>query len=113
MAKIGTLYLNAGRWHGRQILPAAWIRDATTAHATAADGATASYGYQWWIGTAAGDPAYLAWGFGGQLIEVVPRRHLVVVLSTYYDPRDPSDHGVTPYAVTGMVDTVIAQALPS
>jgi hypothetical protein len=56
---------------------------------------------------------YLAWGFGGQLIEVVPRHHLVVVISTYYDPRDPSDHGVTPYAVTGMVDSVIAPALPS
>ena len=47
MAKIGTLYLNGGRWQGRQLVPAAWIRDATTAHVPAADGATASYGYQW------------------------------------------------------------------
>ena len=113
MAKIGTLYLNGGRWQGRQILPAAWIRDATTAHVPVADGAAASYGYQWWVTTAAGDPAYLAWGFGGQLIEVVPHRHLVVVISTYYDPRDLSDHGVTTAALTGLVDSVIAPALPS
>jgi CubicO group peptidase (beta-lactamase class C family) len=113
MAKIGTLYLNGGRWQGKQIVPAAWIRDATIAHAPAPDGATASYGYQWWVGTAAGDPAYLAWGFGGQLIEVVPRRHLVVVISTYFDPRDRSDHGVDPTTLTGMVDSVIAPALPS
>ena len=113
MAKIGTLYLNAGRWQDEQLVPAAWIRDATTAHVPAADGATASYGYQWWVGTAAGDPAYLAWGFGGQLIEVVPHRHLVVVISTYFDPRDRSDHGVDPPALTGLVDSVIAPALPS
>ena len=113
MATIGTLYLNAGRWQGTQIVPAAWIRDATTAHAPAADGATTSYGYQWWVGTAAGDPAYLAWGFGGQLIEVVPRRHLVVVISTYYDLTDLSAHGVYPANVIGMVDSVIAPALPS
>lgn len=113
MAKIGTLYLNDGRWQGNQILPAAWTRDATTAHVPAADGATPSYGYQWWVGTAAGDPAYLAWGFGGQLIEVVPRRHLVVVISTYFDPRDISDHGVTPAALTGTVDSLIAPPLPS
>jgi CubicO group peptidase (beta-lactamase class C family) len=112
MAKIGTLYLNTGRWQGRQLVPAAWIHDATTAHAAAADGATPSYGYQWWIGTAAGDPAYLAWGFGGQLIEVVPHRHLVVVTSTYTDPKDRSAHGVTPSTLTGMVDTVIAPAVP-
>lgn len=112
MAKIGTLYLNGGRWQGRQLVPAAWIRDATTAHATAADGATTSYGYQWWVGTAAGDPAYLAWGFGGQLIEIVPHRHLVVVISTYTDPRDRSDHSITPSALIGMVDTVIAPAIP-
>jgi CubicO group peptidase (beta-lactamase class C family) len=113
MAKIGTLYLNQGRLQGKQILPGAWIRDATTAHVPAADGATPSYGYQWWIGAAAGDPAYLAWGFGGQLIEVVPHRHLVVVISTYFDPRDRSDHGVDPPALTGMVDSVIAPTLPS
>ena len=112
MAKIGTLYLNGGQWQGRQLVPAAWIRDATTAHVAAADGATPSYGYQWWVGTAAGDPAYLAWGFGGQLIEVVPSRHLVVVISTYYDLTDLSAHGVYPANVIGMVDTVIAPAVP-
>ena len=112
MAKIATLYLNGGRWQNKQIVPEAWVRDATTAHAPAADGATASYGYQWWVGTAAGDPAYLAWGFGGQLIEDVPSRHLVVVISTYYDLTDLSAHGVYPANVIGMVDSVIAPAVP-
>jgi len=34
-----------------------------------ADTAAVSYGYQWWVGTAADDP-HLVWRFGGQLIEV-------------------------------------------
>jgi CubicO group peptidase (beta-lactamase class C family) len=32
MAKFGLLYLNGGRWKGRQILPKAWVREATTSH---------------------------------------------------------------------------------
>ena len=30
MAKFGQLYLQKGRGHGRQVLPAAWIEEATT-----------------------------------------------------------------------------------
>jgi hypothetical protein len=31
--------------------------------------------------------AFFALGYGGQLIEVVPQRHLVIVISTYVDPK--------------------------
>src|SRR5690606_15944536 len=30
MAKLGQLYLQKGSWNGRQILPAAWVKEATT-----------------------------------------------------------------------------------
>lgn len=50
---------------------------------------------------------------GSDPISVMSARHLVVVISTYNDPRDSSDHGVNPAALTGMVDSVIAPALPS
>lgn len=30
MAKFGQLYLNNGKWNGKQLLPAAWIEEATT-----------------------------------------------------------------------------------
>jgi CubicO group peptidase (beta-lactamase class C family) len=41
------------------------------------------YGYLWWVTTADHTAAFFALGFGGQLIEVVPQRHLVIVISTY------------------------------
>ena len=46
------------------------------------DGLSDGYGYQWWTGTADGSVAFQAIGYGGQLIEVVPDRHLVVVTTT-------------------------------
>jgi len=83
MVKLGQLYLDGGRWNGKQILPAAWVYDATKAHVSTRSGFGGdSYGYQWWVTTAGADPAFAALGYGGQLIEVVPRRHLVVVFST-------------------------------
>ncbi len=30
MAKFGELYLNGGKWHGKQIIPHEWVREATT-----------------------------------------------------------------------------------
>jgi CubicO group peptidase (beta-lactamase class C family) len=107
MAKIGMLYLNNGQWNGRRIVSAAWVREATKAQVPGVRAGDA-YGYMWWVTTADGDPAFLASGFGGQMIEVVPRRRLVVVVSTALDLADPNDRGVESDSLTSMVDAVIA-----
>ena len=81
MAKLGYLYLNEGRWDGAQIVPADYVRAATTYQSLGdSTGAFANYGYQWWV-TATGDgyPAYFALGYGGQHIFVVPALDLVMV----------------------------------
>ena len=90
MEKLGRLYLQQGRWNGREVVPRSWIQLATTAHSAppGAPGTGAeSYGYQWWVTQELGHPAYLAAGFGGQLIEVVPDVHLVVAVATQADPN--------------------------
>ena len=46
-----------------------------------------SYGYQWYLTYVAGHPAFLASGFGGQIIGVVPSLDLVVVLK--YEAENP------------------------
>ena len=79
MAKIGWLFLNRGRWDGRQIVPAAWVDAATRVQtdATWFDG----YGYQWWVD----EDYYAAVGFGGQFIFVVPDKRLVAVFTSDLD----------------------------
>jgi CubicO group peptidase (beta-lactamase class C family) len=108
MAALGSLYLHEGRWDGEQVVSAAWLRTATAAH-TPAFGSADDYGYLWWVGTADGSPAYLAWGYGGQLIEVVPARKLVVVVSTALSVV--GREVVHPSSLTSMVDQIIAPAL--
>lgn len=83
MLKLGQLYLDGGKVNGRQVVPAQWVHDATTAQVTTGSQPYGSdYGYQWWVTTVGADPAFAAVGFGGQLIEVVPNKHVVVVFAT-------------------------------
>lgn len=84
MVAFGQLYLRAGAWRGQQLVPASWIAESMIRRSTFADGS--GYGYQWWLlpleaGAApgAGPDIWVAWGWGGQHIFVVPALDLVVV----------------------------------
>jgi len=79
MAKFGFLYLNRGRWDDQQLLSEEWVKASTTDHVTNVYGRY-SYGYQWFLTMVGGHPAFLASGYGGQIIGVVPSLDLVVVL---------------------------------
>jgi CubicO group peptidase (beta-lactamase class C family) len=48
MAKIGYLWLNQGRWEGRQIVPVEWMQQATQPHSHPGH-STAEYGYGFWV----------------------------------------------------------------
>jgi CubicO group peptidase (beta-lactamase class C family) len=109
LVKLGQLFLDHGRWRGKQVVPASWVRDATSAQV---QGAAGSYGYEWWVTEADGEPAYQALGFGGQLIEVVPDRDLVVVMATELDPARTSGSGLSPQVLGQVVNDTIAPAVP-
>lgn len=90
LAKLGQLALDEGRWHGKQVISAAWIRAMLTVHAQARD--DADYGYFWWSFrkpvTGIDDPVWAMSGNGGNYVFVVPSRHLVAVItSTAYNQR--------------------------
>jgi CubicO group peptidase (beta-lactamase class C family) len=96
LAKLGQLWLDAGRWRGRQLVPQAWLAEATGAVVpTGAAGQPSGYGYQFWVTEADGHHAFAAQGYGGQLIEVVPDLDLVVVVQSRSpaDPTQPADPG--------------------
>jgi CubicO group peptidase (beta-lactamase class C family) len=94
MTRFGQLFLQGGQWEGKQVVPAAWVRQATSAQAGATFQpsidrrfAPTNYGYLWWVTTVDGTPSFFAAGLGGQLIQVVPARNLVIVVSSYVDLR--------------------------
>ncbi|BCB75207.1 6-aminohexanoate-dimer hydrolase [Phytohabitans flavus] len=60
LAKFGLLYLQDGRWHGTQIVPAAWVQASMTNQVDA--GAPYSYGYDFWLRDIAGHHVAMAWG---------------------------------------------------
>ncbi len=84
MAKIGYLYLKNGLWNGEQVVPAEWVAASTRTHVSAGT-LQEGYGYHWWV---APPDMYLALGYGGQFIFVVPEKDLVVVFTSSLEGRD-------------------------
>jgi CubicO group peptidase (beta-lactamase class C family) len=109
MARLGLLYLDGGRWRGRQVVPSTWVRDATHRQVEAGE-PFEGYGYMWWTTTMGGDQAYVAWGYAGQMIEVVPARHLVVVVSSDVDQVSQTPTKLTPPVIMTMVSSYIEPA---
>ena len=111
LLSLGQLYLDNGRAGGRQVVPTEWVRESTTQQVrTNAGPYGEGYGYLWWVTTAAGAPAYTAAGFGGQLVEVVPSRHLVAVFVTELSAGQVVRVDARAYA--DLVSRVVAPNLP-
>ena len=81
MAKFGLLYLNNGRWAGRQIISESWIETSTERHSTS-DLYGEDFGYLWRMidrqVLGQNIRSFEAWGNGGQFIMVFPSLDLVV-----------------------------------
>ena len=90
MARIGQLMLAQGHWEGRQLVPAGWVQAITAPITPPEDMHPArrtrqhlAYGDMWWLPQEPADSplagAYMAWGYFGQYLLVVPKRGMVVV----------------------------------
>jgi CubicO group peptidase (beta-lactamase class C family) len=89
LLRIGEAFRLGGLWNGHRVLPADWIAESWTPR-TRSSWSGQLYGYGWWIGAARGLPVFFAWGYGGQMLYVVPEMALsVVMLSDPAAPRDP------------------------
>jgi CubicO group peptidase (beta-lactamase class C family) len=89
MAKLGLLWLNGGRWEGTQIVPAAWMKEASRPHSLGTGWAEGNaYGYGFWVDSSRTPPTIAATGRGGQRIRVMPEKSLIVVLVGRFDVSD-------------------------
>ena len=98
LARFGLLILNRGRWRDRQLVPAAWLRDATTPSAHGPD-----YGYLWWLNTQQKQwphgpkSSFAALGNGSNCIWIDPEHDIVFVWHWYRNA-----------AMDGMIERILA-----
>ena len=83
IAKLGQLYLQRGKWNGKQLIPAAWVDEATARQTSNGSSPTSDwdqgYGYQFWRSrhnTYRGDGAF------GQYMMVIPEFDAVVAITS-------------------------------
>jgi CubicO group peptidase (beta-lactamase class C family) len=81
LLRFGEMYRQGGSYGGRRVLPASWVETSWTPRVrsrfTGHD-----YGYGWFIARARGHRVHYAWGYGGQMIYVVPELALTVVITS-------------------------------
>jgi CubicO group peptidase (beta-lactamase class C family) len=83
IARFGILYLQKGRWNGKQLIPASWVEQATSMQTSNGSAPTSDwdqgYGYQFWRSrhnSFRGDGAF------GQYCMVLPEMDAVVVITS-------------------------------
>ena len=83
IAKFGQLYLQKGKWHGKQLVPAAWVEAATARQTSNGSNPKSDwdqgYGYQFWRcrhGAYRGDGAF------GQYCIVMPEQDAVIAITS-------------------------------
>lgn len=84
IAKFGQLYLQKGQWEGKQLIPAAWVEEATKKQVSNGDPTqendwSQGYGYQFWRaqhGNYRGDGAF------GQYCIVLPAHDAVLAITS-------------------------------
>jgi CubicO group peptidase (beta-lactamase class C family) len=127
MARFGLLYLDQGRWAGKEVVPASWVRESTAPYSdTIGDFQPLGlgyYGYLWWVGagkrflpnTSLPDGSFAALGLGPQVILVIPAKSLVLVHRTGTDSicsfdRNDCNYNLIPNAKVFTLLEMLVQA---
>ena len=83
IAKFGQLYLQKGEWHGKQLVPAAWVEAATARQTSNGSNPQSDwdqgYGYQFWRSR---HGAYRGDGAFGQFCIVLPEQDAVIAITS-------------------------------
>ena len=90
MIAVGELYRNRGRVGNRQVVPAWWVDSSFVVRAYSPFNGH-GYGWGWWARDAGAYRVHFAWGYGGQLIFIVPALQATVVMTS--DPEGRREWG--------------------
>jgi CubicO group peptidase (beta-lactamase class C family) len=75
-AKFGRLYLNGGKYNGKQIIPGDWVKRSMSVINDSRDSQNYPYTYQWRVKE---DGAIFAKGVLGQYIYIFPAKNVIIV----------------------------------
>jgi CubicO group peptidase (beta-lactamase class C family) len=105
----GELYRTGGRApDGTQVVSPGWIETSwrpRTASRFTGDG----YGYGWFLRDIAGEPVRYAWGYGGQMLYIVPSLGLTMVMTSDDSaPAGRTGHRDALHALAGEIITLVA-----
>jgi CubicO group peptidase (beta-lactamase class C family) len=81
LLRFGEMYRQRGSYGVRRVLPARWIEASWTPRVRSRFTGH-HYGYGWFIAEARGRPVYYAWGYGGQMIYILPDLALTAVMTS-------------------------------
>lgn len=107
----GELYRNGGRTpEGRQVVPAEWIA-ASWQPRTNSRFSGDAYGYGWFERNLGGEDVHFAWGYGGQMLYIVPSLNLTVVMTS--QESGPSTRNGYRDALHGVLGEIVENARTS
>jgi CubicO group peptidase (beta-lactamase class C family) len=123
IARFGQLYLQKGKWQDKQIVPEAWVKEATSLQTSNGSNPQSDwdqgYGYQFWRcrhGAYRGDGAF------GQYCIVLPKQDAVIVITSgvkdmqavlnlVWDKLLPAMQPTSPLAADDVADKKLEQTL--
>ena len=106
----GELYRNGGKApDGTQVVPADWVVQSWQ-HRTNSRFSGDDYGYGWFSRQIGGEQVHFGWGYGGQMLYIVPSLKLTVVMTS--DENGPSARTGYRDALHGLLSEIIAAARP-
>lgn len=92
LLKFGLLYLNNGNCNGKQIISKEWIKESTSEIVELNEWDVLpnanGYGYYWWRRKINNHQAFVASGYGGQLICVIPDLEMVIVTTCFVNSEN-------------------------
>ncbi len=111
-ARFAQLYLDAGRWRNRQLVPKSWVAASTAPTDNGPHETYGNYGFLWWTQPPE-DGSFAAVGYGGQYIVVSPRHEsVVVVLSNAVSKGDRWEARLFELLKGGVLNSLVDPSMP-
>jgi CubicO group peptidase (beta-lactamase class C family) len=89
MAVFGQLIIDEGMQTGNKLISKQWLQESLETQVSFDSNDNSGYGYLWWLDSLQGYEIKTAWGYGDQMIHLIPVLNTVIIMTT-----DGDDHSV-------------------